>query len=77
VYLTAATGERAQRRAAERGQSERVAEVADQLARRDHLDSTRASSPLASADDVAADAVVVDSTGRSAEDVLEEVLSCL
>jgi cytidylate kinase len=77
VYLTAATGERAARRAAERGQPEQVAEVATQLARRDHLDSTRASSPLAAADDVADDAVVVDSTGRSAEDVLEEVLSCL
>jgi len=77
VYLTADTGERAARRAAERGQSERVDEVADQLRRRDHLDSTRDSSPLVSAADVADDAVVVDSTGRSADDVLQEVLSCL
>ena len=77
VYLTAATGERAVRRAAERGEPERVDEVADQLRRRDHLDSTRRSSPLVAAADVAEDALVVDSTGRSADDVLQEVLSCL
>ncbi|HUO49471.1 MAG TPA: (d)CMP kinase, partial [Acidimicrobiales bacterium] len=71
VYLTADTGERAARRAAERNESHRVAQVADQLTRRDHLDSTRASSPLVSARDVADDALVVDSTSRSADEVLE------
>ena len=37
---------------------------------RDRLDSTRTSSPLPSPQDVADDAKVIDSTGKSAEDVL-------
>jgi cytidylate kinase len=77
VYLTAQTAERAARRTAERRDGRSVDEVATQLERRDRLDSTRRDSPLVSADDVAADALVVDSTGRSAEDVLREVLECL
>jgi CMP/dCMP kinase len=77
VYLTAATTERAERRAAERSDGRSVAEVASHLERRDVLDSTRRSSPLPALEDAAPDAVVVDSTGRSAEDVLEEVLACL
>jgi CMP/dCMP kinase len=77
VYLTAQTTERAARRAAERGDGRSVDEVATQLHRRDRLDSTRSHSPLISADDVADDALVVDSTGRSADDVLAEVLECL
>jgi cytidylate kinase len=76
VYLTARSGERARRRAAERG-SEPVGEVARALERRDALDSTREASPLPDPGAVAADAIVVDSTGKQAERVLEEVLSCL
>lgn len=76
-YLTAATGERAARRAGERRDGRSVDEVAEQLARRDRLDSTRRHSPLPGVDDVAADATVVDSTGRSAADVLRQVLACL
>jgi len=77
VYLTAATTERAARRAAQRGSDVDVGEVAAQLRRRDRLDSTRRDSPLVAAHDVAADAVVVDSTGRTLDDVVAEVLACL
>jgi len=77
VYLTAATTERAARRAAQRGQDTDVEEVAAQLHRRDRLDSTRRDSPLVSARDVADDAMVVDSTGRTLDEVLAEVLACL
>ncbi|MHB1964281.1 MAG: 3-phosphoshikimate 1-carboxyvinyltransferase [Acidimicrobiales bacterium] len=64
VYLTASPEERARRR-----QDEPAAGVA----RRDHLDTTRAASPLQQA----ADARLLDTTGRSVEDVVEEVLSWL
>jgi 3-phosphoshikimate 1-carboxyvinyltransferase len=64
VYLDATPEERARRRAEE---------PAEGVARRDHLDSTRATSPLA----VAPGARVLDTTGRSIEDVVEEVLSWL
>jgi CMP/dCMP kinase len=65
VYLTASAEERARRRGGD--------ETADGVARRDLLDSTRSASPLT----VAADAHVLDTTGRSVEDVVEEVLSWL
>jgi CMP/dCMP kinase len=77
IYLTARTHERAQRRAEERGDGRSVAEIETDLERRDRLDSTRQASPLVSAEDVADDAVVIDSTGKSAHDVLREVLACL
>ncbi len=65
VYLTASPEERARRRGGD--------EPADGVARRDQLDSTRAASPLVPAPD----AHVLDTTGRSVEDVVEEVLSWL
>lgn len=77
IYLTASPAERARRRAAQRHDQPDVADVARQLARRDHLDSTRLVAPLPRVDEVALGAVVVDSTGRSAEDVLQEVLAWL
>ncbi len=64
VYLTASTEERARRR---------FDEAADAVARRDRIDSTRAASPLA----MAADARLLDTTGRSVESVVEEILSWL
>ncbi len=64
VYLTASAEERARRR---------DDESADGVARRDHIDSTRAASPLVAADD----AHQLDTTGRSVHDVVEEVLSWL
>lgn len=77
VYLTAVPDERARRRAAERGGPTALAEVAAALDRRDTLDSTRRASPLPTAAQVPPDALVVDSTGKPAEEVLEEVLTCL
>ena len=68
VFLTADEDERARRRAAEAGEA-----VAADIARRDHVDSTRAVSPLQAADD----ALVIDTTGRSIDDIVEEVLSNL
>ncbi len=77
VYLTAATETRARRRARERDDGRSVEAVHDDLVRRDQLDSTRKASPLPSLEDVAADAKVIDSTGKSSRAVLEEVLACL
>ncbi len=76
IYLTADPQERARRRLAQLGASQAAGgdgEMAAQLSRRDAFDSTRAASPLA----VAPDAVVLDSTHRSVEDVVKEVLSRL
>jgi cytidylate kinase len=74
VYLTASTVERAQRRARERGTSD-ISKVTEAIARRDRIDSTREASPLPSPQEVADDALVIDSTGRDASAVLKEVLS--
>lgn len=63
VFLTASADERARRRGAD--------EDAADLARRDHLDASRAASPLVAAPD----AVVVDSTGRSVDDVVDEIVA--
>jgi cytidylate kinase len=78
VYLTAQPDERARRRTVERGgDPAHMAEVAAGLDRRDTLDSTRQASPLPSAAEVPPDAVIVDSTGKPADEVLQEVLTCL
>ncbi len=65
VFLTASAEERARRRERD--------ETPDDLARRDRLDSTRAVSPLI----VPQGAVVVDTTDRPADDVVDEILSLL
>ena len=77
IYLTASSEIRARRRASERGGAQGVDAVEAALARRDRLDSTRAASPLPSPQDAAEDAKVIDSTGKSARAVFEEVLACL
>ena len=64
VYLTATPEERARRR---------HEEGAEAVARRDAIDSTREVSPL----EVADGARVVDTTGRTVEDVVEEVVGWL
>jgi 3-phosphoshikimate 1-carboxyvinyltransferase len=64
VYLTATPEERARRR---------NDEAPEGVARRDHIDSTREASPLREAED----AHRLDTTGRSVQDVVEEVLSWL
>jgi prephenate dehydrogenase len=74
VFLTADSVERAQRRAAqEKAGPEAVPTTAAAIRRRDDLDSTRAVSPLVAAPG----ALVIDSTGRSVESVVEEVISQL
>lgn len=70
VYLTATDAERARRRAVEGGRPH-PGQVAAELSRRDHLDSTRAASPLLVADG----AVVVDTTGLTVAQVVEQVVA--
>lgn len=73
VFLTASAPERARRRQTElHGSGVRVprARLRRDLDRRDRLDSTRAASPLAPA----RDAHRIDSTGRSANDVVKEIV---
>lgn len=72
VYLTASEEERARRRSQEVSSLE-YDQVAADLARRDHVDSTRPTSPLS----IAEDAWVIDTTGRGVEDIVQEVLSAL
>ena len=62
VYLTASEDERARRRSTD--------ESASDLSRRDRSDSTRTASPLR----VAPGAMVVDTTGRDVEEVVEEIV---
>ena len=72
VFLTADLSERAARRGEEIGRSDAAA-VAVDLVRRDRLDSTRAASPLKQADD----AIVIDTTDRSVEEIVAELLARL
>ena len=69
VYLTADDSERAARRTQEMLDMH-FDEVAADIARRDHVDSTRAVSPLG----VAPDAGIIDTTGRSISEVVASVL---
>jgi len=74
IYLDASPDERARRRAhdpAHSGGPTVVAEVERSLTARDESDRTRTASPLYAADD----AVRVDTTGRSIDEVVAEVLS--
>ncbi len=73
-FLTASIDERVARRAAELaepGTSVDAAVLRSELERRDRLDTTRAVAPLRAAPD----AVEIDSTGSSAEAVLERMLA--
>lgn len=79
VFLDASPEERARRRAGDRDTGVQLSQssgadlheaVAADLARRDHLDSTRSASPLAAA----ADAVRLDSSRLGADEVVERVL---
>lgn len=69
VYLTASDEERAQRRSQEMLDMH-YDEVAADIARRDHVDSTRQHAPLMAAPD----AVVVDTTTCTVDDVVQLVL---
>jgi cytidylate kinase len=70
VYLTADDQERASRRSKEMLDLQ-YDQVAADIARRDHIDSTRPASPLSVADD----AIRIDTTGRNIDIVVEEVLA--
>jgi cytidylate kinase len=72
VFLTASTEVRALRRSRQLGEKgvDDVARTLAELDRRDVLDSTRAADPLA----VPADALVLDSTGLTVPEVVDEVL---
>ena len=72
VFLTASEAERARRRQRD-DRAPDVNAVAADLARRDALDSSRAASPLRPA----GDAVVIDTTGRTVDDVVDQVLGLL
>ena len=74
VYLDASPEERARRRAndpAHTGVPSAVSEVATLLTARDEIDRTRKASPLYAA----SDAIVVDTTGKSVDSVVKEVLA--
>ena len=74
VYLTAAPEERARRRCqqlAQKGVDVPLAQVLSELKARDHADMTRAVSPLRQADD----AVLIDSTSLTIEQVVDRILA--
>jgi CMP/dCMP kinase len=75
IYLDASPDERARRRASDPAHSgpNVVAEVATALTARDEQDRTRTVSPLYAAPD----AVVVDTTGHSVEEVVEQVMAVI
>ena len=73
-FLTAAPRERARRRAAElvaKGVAASVDEVLSGIEARDRLDAGRAVSPLR----VAEGATIIDSTGRSVDQVVDEIVA--
>ncbi len=75
IYLTASATERAQRRFKQlqgKGLDANLADLQATIKARDDQDMSRAVSPLIPADD----AIVVDSTDMSIEEVYEAVMSC-
>jgi cytidylate kinase len=71
VYLTASAAARAQRRSAEDATDVKATQA--DLARRDHLDSSRATDPLRQA----GDAIEVDTTGMGIDEVVAYLLGLL
>ena len=67
IFLTASPEVRAQRRVDQSGGD--VTEIAAAIAERDLLDRTRADSPLASS----SDSIIVDTSNRAIEDVVDEI----
>ena len=73
IFLTAAVGERARRRALQEGldmAADRLGELTTDIERRDTMDSTRAISPLKEA----ADAVRIDTTDLTFDEQVEAVV---
>lgn len=71
LFLTASPRVRAERRVAENGGD--VDEIEAQIQERDRIDSTRADSPLSES----SDSVVLDTTSRTVEHVIDEILVLL
>lgn len=71
VFLTASPQVRAQRRVAEAGGD--VGEIERQIRERDHKDSSRSDSPLIESND----SVVVDTSNRTIEEVVQEIIGLL
>jgi cytidylate kinase len=74
VFLVASVDERARRRLLdeeEHGRSPALDDLRADIARRDALDSGREASPLRPADD----AVRIDTTGRTIDDVVDEIVA--
>jgi CMP/dCMP kinase len=69
VFLTASPEVRAERRVGQTGGD--ITAVAASIAERDHLDSTRLDSPLRPSED----SVIVDSSNRTIEEVVAEIVS--
>ncbi|MDQ7822148.1 MAG: (d)CMP kinase [Candidatus Eremiobacteraeota bacterium] len=73
VYLTASSQERARRRfleMEEKGENPAMEAVVNNIEHRDTIDSSREDSPLSVADE----ATVIDSTGKSIEEVVHQVM---
>ena len=76
LYLDASPDERARRRAsdpAHTGVPAAVSDVATLLTQRDEQDRTRAASPLFAAED----AILVDTTSKNVDEVVQEVLAVI
>jgi cytidylate kinase len=74
IYLDASAEERARRRQlelAQRGKPASYDEILNEIRRRDQIDSTRTVAPLKPA----AQAVILNSDGRNAEQILDQVLA--
>lgn len=74
IYLDASVEERARRRQGElreQGKTEELSEVMEKIRQRDEADKTREHSPLRMAND----AILLDSTGMSAEEVVQAILA--
>ncbi|WP_457643271.1 (d)CMP kinase [Persephonella sp.] len=74
IFLTASPEERAERRyreLKEKGLNVTYQQILKEVKERDYLDETRKDSPLRPADD----AVVIDTTGKTLQQVFEEILA--
>jgi cytidylate kinase len=76
IFLTASLGERARRRCAQLGlecDAQTLKRISRSIAARDAADSTRVASPL----EAARDAVVVDTSELSLEEVVERIITMI
>ena len=70
VFLSASPEERARRRALQTGREDELERISEAMQTRDRRDSEREASPLKSAPD----AVIIDTTGLSLEEVVSRVV---